>query len=219
MVTKRISNLAQLCLILECLAPFPVLGSRQLDGYLDTSSPTWNRIKDTQPMGLASCNAASEDSYNDNVKYTQFHFVPQTNTVLQADIDPVGSSIDSMLALYCAPFNPADPSSNLVAMDDDGNGYPHAGLTSRHIPLQAGHDYYLVVTSYSTYKPEGTYRLLMGDDLTQIHNLQDAIVALQVVAGGDQAASHLNSLADIRENNKVTLATAIKVLQEVADSN
>jgi hypothetical protein len=215
MIIKR------LCLLLlpvgfcALLAPLPALAGVQLDGYLDASSPTWNRVKDTAPTAPAVCGTDSEDSYNNTVRYAQFRIVPAVNTTLQAAIDPAGSTIDSMLALYCSPFDPANPAANLVAMDDDGNGYPHAGLTGRAIAVLAGQDYYLVVSNYSNYNPDGQYRLVIGTDLAHVHSLSDVIVALQVLAGSIPAPSQLSGLSDIRQDTQVTLPVAIRALQNL----
>ncbi|MBE0584358.1 MAG: hypothetical protein IH612_11440 [Desulfofustis sp.] len=215
MLIKRIRLVLMPIGVFALLAPLAALAGVQLDGNLDASSPTWNRVKDTASTAPAICGTESEDSYNNNVRYAQFHIVPAVNTTLQAAIDPTGSTSDSMLALYCSPFDPADPAANLVAMDDDANGYPHAALTGRAIALLAGQDYYLVVSNYSTYNPDGQFRLVLGNDLAHVHSLSDVIVALQVLAGSKPVPSQLSGLSDIRENNQVTLSAAIRALQDL----
>ena len=102
-----------------------------------------------------------------------------------------------MLAIYCDAFNPEDPGANLLAMDDDGNGYPHASLSDRPISLVGGNTYYLVVANYSNYIPYGSYELEINDTAQHVHSLQDAIVALQVVGGLTPALSNLGHLSDI----------------------
>jgi hypothetical protein len=48
--------------------------------------------------------------------------------ILEADILP-GITVDTMMAVYCDPFTPESPSTFLVSMDDEGNGYPNAKMT------------------------------------------------------------------------------------------
>ncbi len=138
-----------------------------IEGFFDSSSPTHDRRKSTPFNSAPTCTTLSEDSYNDNVRYTQYRIVPNSNVLLQADITTTSESPpDTLLALYCAPFDPENPADNLVAIDDDSNGFPNAGLTTRNIALNAGTNYYLVVISYSeTFNAAGSYNLMLGDDL------------------------------------------------------
>ncbi len=205
------------CLFSLSLFPLSAFGEYTISGNLDVSSKSWNRIKATPTDIPPSCSTPAEDSYNDNVKYARFTITPTVTGNLQAEITAGGSNIDSMLAIYCDPFDPDNPGNNLIAMDDDGNEYPHASLSTRDIPLQAGNSYHLVVSNYSNYIPYGSYQLTIGDNFKHIHTLKDSITALQVVAGIHPALSDLGSLSDLSTDNRITLAQAIMILQELAD--
>ena len=219
---KRANQLFTIILLILCifsLVSTDAHSTYYLEGQLDAQSETWNRVKDTPPATPATCGIDSDDSYNNGVGFAEFHIVPDSTTVLQAEIDPAGSTFDTMLAIYCAPFDPANPADNLMAMDDDSNGYPHASLSARNISLTAGQDYYLVVSTYSTYTPYGSYRLTLGDDISHRHGLDDVILGLQVLAGQSPAASRLNTLFDTREEGWIQLSSIIEVMVEVSTND
>lgn len=201
------------------LSPLSAMGEYTIEGIFDSSSPTHDRIKSTPFSSGPDCTTPSEDSYNDNVRYAQYRIIPNSNILLQADITTTSDSPpDTLLALYCAPFDPENPADNLVAMDDDGNGFPNAGLTNRNIPLNADTSYYLVVISYSeTFNASGSYNLVLSDDLKHIHSLGDAITVLQILTGDSPAPSALASLSDLTAGGQITLAQAIMVLKEFAE--
>jgi len=76
----------------------------------------------------------------------------------------LGSLPDSLLFIYCA-FDPANPNTSLVAIDDDGG----AGLASAITPadgvqLQANVSYFAVVSGFGT-TDLGTFDLNLGGDL------------------------------------------------------
>ena len=104
-------------------------------------------------------------------------------------------------------------------MDDDGNGFPNAGLTTRNIALNANVNYDLVVISYSgTFNAAGSYNLVLRDELKHIHSMADAITVLQVLAGDSPAPSALGPLSDLRAGEQISLAQTIMVLKELGNN-
>ena len=205
-------------MMLILLSPVSAISKYTITGTFDNDSATWDRTKSTPATTTPSCSTESEDSYNNNVSYDQFHIKSSVNTILQAIIAETSiPAIDTMMALYCAPFDPQQPGINLVAMDDDGNGYPNAGLSSRDITLEGGKSYYLVVTNYSNYVLNGTYSLVLGDNTMHIHSLRDVVVVLQILSGLIPPESAMGGLSDIAVDQKITLAQAIVALQEMTN--
>lgn len=201
----------------------------EIPGYFDAGSGTWDRRMATAVSAAHDCDTASSDSVNNGVRYTQYRIVPNVNGNLEAAVISSASGLDTMMALYCEPFDPSAPQDNLLTMDDDGNGYPNPSLTSRDIELQQGKSYYLVVTSYSNYNPgdptgstplDGEYTLELADHLVHVNSLKDGLIALQLVAGMNRPLSAIKPLFDTSnsypDNGKVTLARAIHILQNLA---
>lgn len=211
-------------MIFAVLVPDSVLATNgtPLSGSFDSFSPQWNRVKATGANN--GCDTVSEDSQNDGVRYEEYRIVPKVDLTLEAVVTSSGANIDTMLAVFCQPFDPATPAANLMAMDDDGNGYPNASLNGKNVALTGGESYYLVVSSYSNFNPDSTdppygdYQLQLGADITHVHSLKDGIVALRVVAGQQPSSSTLDHLADILDSGRITLATALQVLKQVADN-
>ncbi len=122
-------------------------------GTLDDSSPTWDRI---YASGVdLTCSLQANDSGNDGEYYAEFCFrVTDTDTVTFV-VDPGLTNIsDTVVAIYCDPFDAATPAANLVSYDDDGgDGYLSAFVPADGIVLVPGNDYHLVL---STYQPGDT---------------------------------------------------------------
>ncbi|NVN91057.1 MAG: Ig-like domain repeat protein [Desulfuromonadales bacterium] len=133
----------------------PARAAVTANGAINVTYPTWNRITDRSGYPLSA---------NTGMPYEVLEIRTTTaGDTLTATINNT-SQIDSFLALYSS-FSPASPQTNLLAADDDGNGYPHAKLTST--VLAANTSYYLVISSYSgdasaVYPRYGGYSLTLG---------------------------------------------------------
>ncbi len=139
--------------------PLPCLfAAATISGTLNASSPTWDRLKDSGSVVGTNCNGTASDSYNDGVPYAQFVIRTTTNENLIVQANAGNTDIDTLLLVYCYPFDPANPTNNLIAIDDDGAGHPHPAFTATdNISLLANTDYVLVVTAYSTYPFQGPH--------------------------------------------------------------
>lgn len=116
-------------------------------GSLTAASPTWDRI-----FGSAvdlTCNAAMSDSSNDGQYYEEIPIQVTATENLEAEVISFTGG-DTVIALYCDPFDPANPGLNAIAYDDDdGVGTLSAFVAGDGITLQPGNTYYLVFSTFS----------------------------------------------------------------------
>lgn len=133
-----------------------------IPGDLAGTDPTYDRVFLVTNTG--ACTSTSSDSSNDGTFYDVYDVVSPGGTL--ADIEVVlGTLSDSFVYLYCTPFNPAAPMSNLVYGDDDGGvGFGSAITPADNIPMVAGQVYQIVVTSFSN-GDTGSYTLVLGSDI------------------------------------------------------
>ncbi len=114
-----------------------------------TGGPTYNRIftGSVDP----NCNAASTLSgIGVGVPYASIEIRSTTGENLVAAVNPAGTDIaDTVLSLYCDPFNPADAQANLVAYNDDANGLLSAFDGTEGAFMQANTSYFLVLSLFS----------------------------------------------------------------------
>lgn len=134
--------------VLSALSQVALAAPMLVTGVLSETDPLYNRpLSGNPPTMLSGVGTA--------VYYDVFSFHVTTNgnyvmkTVDAAFADPVGFiSNDTFITLYQTGFDPASPLANaLIADDDSGAGQ----LSSITRSLNAGTDYFLVVTSYSNY--------------------------------------------------------------------
>lgn len=105
-----------------------------------------------------TCNATSSDSSANGVAYQVFAIHSPVAEALVAEV-ALGTLSDSLLFLYCDPFDPLAPAANLVANDDDdGAGLGSAFLPADGYMIEADTTYYLVVSAFST-GATGTFTL------------------------------------------------------------
>ena len=127
-------------------------------GNLD-GSQTFDRRYSVNYDG--TCNATSSDSSYDGVSYQVFDIHSPVTENLVAEVSNA-SFDDSVMFLYCDPFDPANPDQNLVAWDDDGGtGYLSAFTDADGYQIQANTTYHLVVCGYHDYD-QGTFTLTLG---------------------------------------------------------
>ncbi len=154
-------------LIVVCVLSFATFGMAQVDekalmddsepglrgpvvdsysGTLDATSPTWDRI-----YGSAvdvACNASMADSSNNGLYYEEIPIQVTASENLECEITSFPG--DTVMALYCDPFDPLNPLANVVAYDDDGGVSPlSAFVAADNITLSPGATYYLIVSTFS----------------------------------------------------------------------
>jgi hypothetical protein len=112
-----------------------------------TSGDVFNRPGWSGAVDL-NCNGGSADlsTLGNAVYYSVYEIYSPDGENLIAS---VSSGFDSYLLLYCDPFDPQDPLSNLrFGDDDDGIGYDAAFLPTDNVYLEPYTSYFLVVTPF-----------------------------------------------------------------------
>ncbi|UCG33653.1 MAG: choice-of-anchor J domain-containing protein, partial [Phycisphaerales bacterium] len=130
-------------------------------GALDSSSPTWNRVFGSS-VDL-TCNANVYDSSANGQYYAAIPIATTVSELLEAEFLQGGTTIgDTVLTLYCDPFDPANPMDNVIAYDDDGGYSLLSGFyASDGIFLDAGVQYWLVLSTFSA-GVTGNYDFCLG---------------------------------------------------------
>ena len=134
-------------------------------GTLDGASPTWDRVYGCNVD--VNCAAVCSDSSSDGQYYAVFPITTTVTENLEAEIVVANTTLsDTVMTLYCDPFDPNDPFANAVAYDDDGAGYPYSGFyDSDGITLPAGVTYYLVLSTFSA-GDVGDFEICLGGHFT-----------------------------------------------------
>ena len=134
-------------------------------GTIDASSPTWNRIYGCNVD--VNCAASCYDSSTDGQYYAVFPITTTVSENLEAEVVAANTTLsDTVMTLYCDPFDPADPMANAIAYDDDGAGYPYSGFyASDGIYLTSGVTYYLVLSTFSA-GDMGDFEMCLGGHFT-----------------------------------------------------
>jgi len=122
-------------------------------GTLDVSSQTWDRIVSSSVD--PGCNASSTPSaFGVGVPYLRFPVIVSAGVSnFEVTIVAEGTTVvDTVLALYCDPFDPANPAMNLVAYNDDidfdGGNLLSAFVFDDNIALGPG-QYWIVVSTFA----------------------------------------------------------------------
>lgn len=129
---------------------YEIIGTRSdtISGSLDASSPTWDRVYTFDPAD-PNCGLASTDSSSDGVYYAAYEIQVSAAENLEAEITSFTGG-DTVMALYCDPFDPTQPATNMVAYDDDGGVTPlSAFFDADGIALTPGVSYWLVISTFS----------------------------------------------------------------------
>ena len=116
-------------------------------GVLDMFSPHYDRIEsnDVDP----NCNAPSTDSAQDNMPFAAIPIHSPAGGNLLAEITEDGTNVpDTVMSVYCDPFDPADPMANLIAFDDNtGIGLLSQINSVKGAALAADTRYWIVVST------------------------------------------------------------------------
>jgi hypothetical protein len=136
-------------------------------GTLDAGSPTWDRIF-TGDIDL-NCNATSSDSGNDGMAYAQIPFEVTNTDPITVEVNAAGTTLaDTVIALYCDPFDSGLPAENLVAYDDDGGtGLFSAFTLADNLTLTPGNTYHLILSTF-TVSDFGDYQVDFSDNVVLV---------------------------------------------------
>lgn len=132
-------------------------------GKLDNSSPKWDRIAVSDPTVNLNCEKIPFDSSFDGQPFNAIPIRSTAGGLFTAIINKAGTTIsDTVMALYCDPFEADNPTANLIAYDDDdGEGALSGFLAYDNIVLAANTRYWLVVSNFQSTQT-GTYSLCLG---------------------------------------------------------
>ncbi|NOZ12106.1 MAG: PKD domain-containing protein [Acidobacteria bacterium] len=140
-------------LLLFFVCAIPLSAQEIRSGNLDNQSTTFNRPGHI--IYSINCDATWSSQYN-NVRYMVFTIYTTEEEPLQAFL-ACAEGDDSYLLLYCDGFDPANPTQNLIAGDDDdgedvgGSEYSSAFTASDEYVIHPYTLYKLVVTEYDSY--------------------------------------------------------------------
>lgn len=149
-----------------------------ITGRLDASSPTFDRrVAGSPAMPATACDGVADDSASNGVPYAAFQIdVGGTAPVaVEAAVVAGGTTLpDSVLYLYCDPFDAQDPGANLIFSDDDDGAGPTGQLsaftTADGVMLDPGQTYWLVISTFAAAGSEwGNFRIdVSGASLTVV---------------------------------------------------
>lgn len=133
-------------------------------GSLTSTSPVWDRIFG----GAVSLECASNvsDSSQDGEYFELFCVEVTDSSPIEIIMDPALTDItDTIIMLYCEPFDAANPAANVVSVDDDGGeGLLSAFTVADNITLTPGNTYWLVVSTFYS-ATEGNFGLQTSDNV------------------------------------------------------
>ena len=132
-------------------------------GSIDGTDPIYHRSFGNGYSG--NCDWANNGSRD--VNYDVYPIYTTTSEALDISTTQTGGSTsDGHMTLFCDPFDPANPTLNVVAIDDDdGPGFMPAFLPADNYMVDANTQYYLVVTTFG----DGAtmdYDLTLGGNFT-----------------------------------------------------
>lgn len=126
-------------------------GRVEIAGVLDANSPTWHRWRGSDYLQVSEdCNLAMTYEYSTDPHYDVYCVTASDDQPIQIWTAPVTGQFDTVLYLYCDPFDAANSTVNCVTVDDDnGDGLLSfiGAVTTVH--LVPGAQYWLVICGYS----------------------------------------------------------------------
>jgi hypothetical protein len=120
-------------------------------GTIDATDPTWHRWRGND-YSMVSLDCALDMTYEYSTDpYYEVHCITVTDTSpIEIWTAPITGQFDTVLYLYCDPFDPANSTENCITVDDDsGEGLlSHIGVLTP-FGLVPGEQYWVVVCGYS----------------------------------------------------------------------
>lgn len=119
-------------------------------GELTATTPTWHRWRPNSydELGL-NCDLVMTTDYTTEPHFDSYCFNVMDSEPVEFVVD--SADFDTVIYIYCDPFDPAAPTENAVYMDDDdGVGLLSAIVAANGVTLTPGHDYWFIICSYSS---------------------------------------------------------------------
>ena len=129
-------------------------GKATFAGILDTTCPTWDRGYGFDTFD-GDCAFELTDSSYDGQYYAVFCIKAMDENPIEIVVDDTLTNLsDTTLYIFCDPFDPDYPMTNVDFFDDDdGEGWYSAILATDNVVLAPDTAYYLVL---STFSPDDT---------------------------------------------------------------
>ena len=134
-----------------------------IDGELTAETPTFHRWGPAsyREVGL-DCDLVMTSDYSTEPHFDQYCFNVSTDDPVEFVVTEAG--FDTVIYIYCDPFDPADATLNAVKMDDDnGVGLLSAITVADGVTLTPGEDFWFIICSYSS--TIGTYSVSTSDNV------------------------------------------------------
>lgn len=118
-------------------------------GVISDQLGTYDRIYNQGAVD-AQCGAEVLDSANDGMYYDILCLQVDDTNPIELVVAADGTDIiDTVLTLYCSPFDPLFPDRNVIAFDDDSGLNTLSAFTlSDDIRLAPGSEYWLVISTF-----------------------------------------------------------------------
>ena len=140
-------------------------GRVQIQGTLTLNDPFWHRWRGVDYLQVSpDCNLDMTYEYTTDVPYHVFCIQATDTNPIQIWTAPITGQFDTVLYLYCDPFDPMNSTENCVTVDDDnGDGLLSFIGAVTTVTLVPGTSYWLVVCSYGT--TVGEYLIETSDNV------------------------------------------------------
>lgn len=136
----------------------------QITGALDENSPTWHRWRPDDYSAVSiDCMLDMPYEYSVDPAYDVHCFEVSDSEPVEFVVD--AADFDTVVYIYCDPFDVTLPQDNGVIFDDDdGAGLNSAVQLSDNVTLQPGDQYWLVICSYWE-EQYGNYSIQTSDNV------------------------------------------------------
>ncbi len=134
-----------------------------ITGELTEASDTWHRWRPSSysELGL-DCDLVFATDYTTEPYFDMYCFTVANSDPVEFVVD--AADFDTVIYLYCDPFDPMDPTVNGIYMDDDdGEGLLSAITADNGVTLMPGYNYWFIICSYSS--TMGTYSVTTSDNV------------------------------------------------------
>lgn len=134
-----------------------------ITGELTENSNTWHRWRPSSydELGL-NCDLVFSSDYATEPYMDMHCFTVADSEPVEFVVD--AADFDTVIYLYCDPFDPMDPTVNGIYMDDDdGEGLLSAITYDNGVTLMPGYNYYFIICSYSS--TMGTYSVTTSENV------------------------------------------------------
>src|SRR6056297_3334051 len=138
-------------------------GRLEITGELTESSPTFSRWRPNDYQAVSvDCMLPMEYNYSTEPYYDTYCLNVTDGEAIEVVV--TDASFDTVIYLYCDPFDPINAMDNAVIFDDDdGAGLQSAIQLTDNVMLTPGNDYWLVVCAYSS--QTGTFTIQTSDNV------------------------------------------------------